>query len=402
VKSTRGNNHAQETFVRAALEYAHAGLPIFPCRDKKPLVKNGFYDATADVPHVTNWWTTWPDAEIAMRCGVHSGRVVLDSDPRNGGDKSLAVLAERHGKANTLVARTPSGGFHFHFLCRGLTLPKCELAPGLDFQGEGSYVIMPPSVLPNGRTYTWVNGVTSPGELPQWLETLVLDHKQPASSMHTNGERVPVGGRNRFLVSRAGGYRRKGDSPETIYRKLLLDYEDRCSHEPPVTDKEIRQIAKWVERFEPAAPEPEPPPPAPPPPTSCPEPEPPGRLPVTDVSNGERLVRRYGDEIRYASDRNTWCAWDEKIWRVNDVMGMNRRMQEVARDIYHEAAAAGSEELRKALAKWAPRSESQTVQEHSIDAARCHVEVRRFSDTFDLHPSKIVLRNSTIELKGDS
>jgi bifunctional DNA primase/polymerase-like protein len=41
---------AVPTVFEAALDYAHCGIPVFPCNpiDKKPLTPNGFKDATTD------------------------------------------------------------------------------------------------------------------------------------------------------------------------------------------------------------------------------------------------------------------------------------------------------------------------------------------------------------------
>lgn len=127
----------------------------------------------------------------------------------------------------------------------------------------------------------------------------------------------------------------------------------------------------------------------------------PGRLPVTEVSNAERLAAQFGDEINYASDRRVWCAWNGTNWAVNDIVGVSRRMQKVALGIYGEAAREPNEELRKALGKWAQRSESQRTQMNSIDAARCHLEVCEFRTLFDADDSALNLSNGTLKPKRD-
>ena len=42
----------------AALDYAHKGIPVFPCdpRTKRPLTPNGFKDATVDEKQIRLWW----------------------------------------------------------------------------------------------------------------------------------------------------------------------------------------------------------------------------------------------------------------------------------------------------------------------------------------------------------
>jgi P4 family phage/plasmid primase-like protien len=125
----------------------------------------------------------------------------------------------------------------------------------------------------------------------------------------------------------------------------------------------------------------------------------PGRLPVTDISNAERLVARFSEDVRYVSGRKTWCVWNATHWAANDLMGVSRRMQEVARGIYFEAAKEPNPELRNAMARWAQRSESQSVQMSSIEAARCHVEVKRYADVFDTDPLALNGTTGAADLK---
>src|SRR5215470_7716276 len=98
--------------MAAALEYVRRGwavLPLHPVRGgdcgcgdpscssagKHPLgalVPKGLTQATTDETVVRDWWTLAPDANIGVRTGVESGLVVLDVDPRHGGDESLTEL----------------------------------------------------------------------------------------------------------------------------------------------------------------------------------------------------------------------------------------------------------------------------------------------------------------------
>jgi hypothetical protein len=123
----------------------------------------------------------------------------------------------------------------------------------------------------------------------------------------------------------------------------------------------------------------------------------PGRYPVTEVSNGERLAARFKDEIKYASDRRVWCGWTGDYWKVPDSVGMQRRMQVVAREIYTEAAREQDEGLRKALSRWAVQSEGEHVQMNSIEAARPHVETDW--SLFDADTTVLGCTNLTVQLR---
>jgi hypothetical protein len=141
------------------------------CRDigKHPRTLHGHLDATSDVEQVTRWWSMWPNANIGIR--PHAGHVVLDIDPRNGGDEQLAAMKARYGHLTpTRAARTGSGGWHLWYRFDGLAVKA--LAPGIDVKGHGGYVVAPPSVHASGRAYRWraTGDVEHP---PAYLVTLL-------------------------------------------------------------------------------------------------------------------------------------------------------------------------------------------------------------------------------------
>jgi hypothetical protein len=111
---------AQSSARSAALSFAGAAIPIFPCaRDgKQPLTHAGFHEASSDIGQVQSWWARWPTANIGMPTGSASGLDVVDIDVTAAG--SGFILYER-ARAAGLVdgelarVRTPSGGMHVYF-----------------------------------------------------------------------------------------------------------------------------------------------------------------------------------------------------------------------------------------------------------------------------------------------
>ena len=159
------------TLPKAALAYARRGVPVFPCEPgaKRPLTRNGHWDATTDSRVIERWWKRWPSANVGIPTGKKSGVVVLDVDMDDGGLDSLAKL-ERTGTPipKTARARTGGGGIHVFFRNpRGTKIRNSAglLGPGLDVRGDGGYVVVPPS-----RTqgpYQWVD--SSPLAEASWL-----------------------------------------------------------------------------------------------------------------------------------------------------------------------------------------------------------------------------------------
>ncbi|NLE59907.1 MAG: DUF3987 domain-containing protein [Planctomycetes bacterium] len=249
--------------LEAALAYARMGLPVFPCAParKTPLTENGFRDAATDEATVGRWWRSNPRANIGLPTGTASGLVVLDIDPRNGGEAGFAELQSRHGQLpETVESTTGAGGRHLFIQHPGGHVPcsQGELAAGVDVKGDGGYVVLPPSVHPSGDTYAWESGSIiemPPIVCPSWLSELVRKAatapEAPAALPTDDGNPIPEGQRNGTLARLAGGMRRQGMSRAEILAALQVTNQTRC--QPPLPDDEVERIATSVARYEPDA-----------------------------------------------------------------------------------------------------------------------------------------------------
>ena len=176
------------TLLTQAIRYAERGWSVFPVHSavdgkcscgrvcgrpaKHPRTSNGWKDATNDRERIKRWWNDWPEANIGIACGP-SRIIVIDVDPRNGGDESLSELEVAHGPLpRTLTALTGGGGQHFYYDVSGIDakLPGRVLAQGIELQAAGQYVLAPPSMHISGRAYQWdVGQADSPEFPPSWL-----------------------------------------------------------------------------------------------------------------------------------------------------------------------------------------------------------------------------------------
>jgi len=253
-----GANEASSSILsQAALSYARRGWPVLPIRagSKEPATAHGVKDATTDEATICRWWATWPRANLGVATGSVSGLVVLDVDPRNGGDESLHDLEARYGPLpDTVTALTGGGGQHRYFsLPEGVTVRSRVLAPGPELKGDGAYVVAPPSVHPSGQLYRW-ELTRGPGDvplasLPAWLLELAQDGRSPDRYDAFDGHPIPEGHRHTHLVSLAGKLRRDGLSVEAIEAALLEENERRC--QPPLPDDEVREIARSMANYPP-------------------------------------------------------------------------------------------------------------------------------------------------------
>lgn len=158
----------------AALEYVSSGrFSVFPCRpgEKEPLTSHGFKDASNDETQVNQWWRQSPNANIGIPTG--NGMLALDVDGPEGA-QSLAALLAVHGPLPETPEQTTGKGRHLLFRVEGRTKNTSRrLGAGLDTRGDGGYIIVAPSIHPNGKRYEWAAG-RSPSEVeiapaPEWL-----------------------------------------------------------------------------------------------------------------------------------------------------------------------------------------------------------------------------------------
>jgi len=115
-----------DTLVEAALGYTKRGWRVFPvhtptnggcsCGDatcdnigKHPRTAHGFKDATIDEGIIRQWWARCPDANIGVATGVDSNLVVVDVDPRHGGDDTLTDLIAQQGPLPDTVEQQTGG-----------------------------------------------------------------------------------------------------------------------------------------------------------------------------------------------------------------------------------------------------------------------------------------------------
>jgi hypothetical protein len=146
----------------AALELAREGVEVFPCGpDKAPRTRSGFHDASSDEDVVSGW--SWDDATIGA--AIPAGTVVLDVDPRNGGDATMRALKEAgHKLPRTRVVKTGGGGTHYYFRVPDDVELRAHLGEGVDVKRAGrGYVIVPPS-----DGYRLLRN-EPPADLPDWL-----------------------------------------------------------------------------------------------------------------------------------------------------------------------------------------------------------------------------------------
>lgn len=226
--------------------YASLGWRVLPVNGKCPALKEWPEKATSNFPTIANRFKK--NTNIGIATGRRSNLVVIDIDPRNGGDFSFKLLEKQLGKLPTTVtALTGGGGKHLVF-CH-FEGAKSSSSGGIDFLSSGKMFVASPSIHPETQAiYDWE---VSPFDCePQQLPIEWQDHYtgKPEPIEDDQGP-IEKGARNDTLLSIAGKLKASGASQQAIEIHLLEDNQIRCT--PPLSPEEIAEITKSVQRYEP-------------------------------------------------------------------------------------------------------------------------------------------------------
>jgi hypothetical protein len=259
-----------------ALEYAARGWRVMPLHNvvegvctchkpgcktpaKHPRIMEPLKQATTDVEAIRRWWDIWPDANVAVVTGAQSGCVVLDIDSKSNGIDTFKALLKQHGElTERVLAKTGSNGYHLYFSHPGGHWPNTQGGPntpspigqGLDFRGDGGYVVAVGSEHASGRTYEW----TAPpnGHLPvapEWLLEKLRNRKSSTPTIADAEGQILEGNRHNTLRAWACQMRSRGMSKQAIKAAIMAENSTRFAE--PKEEEEVNRLVDWVSKFQP-------------------------------------------------------------------------------------------------------------------------------------------------------
>lgn len=242
--------------VACALAYLEAGATVIPIRplDKRPLIDWAEYQTrrpTAD--EVEAWGERWPDMNVAIVTGGASGVTVIDLD----GDAGRESVAGLGAVPPTLRQRSPHGE-HLFFAYEPGVRNAAGILPGVDVRGDGGYVLVYPSRLPDA-SYEWEHRLplapmpaslvdltarpaceTAPAEpaagldgAPGWV-TAALSHGAPQ-------------GKRNDTAARLAGYFVSRGMPADIVVTVLKPFALAC--QPAFGRAELEAVVSSVMRY---------------------------------------------------------------------------------------------------------------------------------------------------------
>ena len=252
--------------IRWIQRYRELGFVVHPC-----CPHDHWCNSPGKVPydplerkHMTNWsnhepysfeqWQEWidhtPEINLGFLCGEPSNLVCVDIDSDEGerAFRGKATAEELKtwrfitGKGTRYLYRPPAGHVRPAKLAVGNTF--------IEILGNGRQSVLPPSMHPSGRRYTWAAGFSPKSTrllpAPSWI---LLDTEEISSESEDWEEVVTSdtieGTRNETLTRLAGHLLSPGGLPPGETFLWLKLYSDAHCH-PPLDDKEIRSIVNSI------------------------------------------------------------------------------------------------------------------------------------------------------------
>lgn len=445
----------ESPFLTAALGYAARGWPVVPIYIPDPAAPRGCSCGKADCPspakHPTpehglkqastnrrqleSWAATQPHAGIAIRTGAISAMIVVDIDPRHGGIASFAALQARYGALpDTLTGRTGSGGYHYVYAYPGGNVANSvgQLAIGVDVRGDGGYIVAPPSRHISGGVYAWANDL-EPAALPSaWVALLIRPVNVVSMTPRTTpGDEDGAHWLDAALLQARDGNRndrgfwlacqlRDSGYDETGAAHFMEQYASRLGG-----DYTMREALHSLDQAFKAAPrdraksrdagiplyvksahgervntetgemddESEG--------SDDPEPLQEDAPNLTDLGNARRLVRDYGENLRYVTEWG-WLGWNGRHWELDASGVAERYARRVVRDMYRDARILRKKQQSKTgsdLLRWAFKTESSGRLDAMVHQAQFDATIVARSSAFDTDPWLLPCANGSLDLR---
>lgn len=179
----------KESMIQHAKRFSELNIPMVPVHsDKKVPLWEGWPDkGVIDHDSIQGWLVAYPDCNYGLLTG--HGLVVLDIDVKNGKDGFTSLASIVKGDIpDTLIVKTPSGGYHYYFTASEGLAGK-RPAAGVDIQGLGQFVMGPGSTI-DGKAYEIV--LDRPIQpMPDWLLELMRQEK-PLHQTDNHWDMPPV------------------------------------------------------------------------------------------------------------------------------------------------------------------------------------------------------------------
>lgn len=120
---------------------------------------------------------------------------------------------------------------------------------------------------------------------------------------------------------------------------------------------------------------------------------------LTDVGNAKRLVKLFGDRIRYCHPQRAWYVWTGARWEQDALGAVMEMAKEAARRLYGAAWHIADHEAREKTIRWALRSEGVERLRAALVAAQSEPGIPIQPSDFDRDLFLLNCANGTVDLR---
>ncbi len=190
-----------------------------------------------------------------------------------------------------------------------------------------------------------------------------------SKSQGVSTDGIPEGSRNNTLFRYACKLRHEGWDFDKA-QEAVFEFSKQCI--PQLSEKEVLQCLNGAWRY------------------------PAGYL-SNDIGNANRLVDKFGMDLRYIHPAKNWIGWNGQRWVFDEDGGIMRIAKDTARSIYQEAAKEEDDQRRQAISKWANQCGSQQRLKSMVELAKSELPIS--PNTLDNNNWLLGCLNGVLDLK---
>jgi putative DNA primase/helicase len=376
------------------LKTAALGWKLMPvkARDKIPNLKKWQENSSSDPDAINSWLKSQPKCNWAVATGKISGVFVVDIDPRHDGHVTWGKLMRKNPPVTTVECATGGGGRHlyFNYNPKNPVQTRVNILPGIDIRSDNGLAVIPPSLHPSGKLYSWVRAPWENAieDAPEWLMDIITANVE---NEHTQiSEKLVEGNRNNSMFHQALTLFRQGATSEFVYATLIT--WRNSSDAMNLSDDEVAAVVKSANRKH--------------------ENEKDKLVKIdsakTDYDNAALLIKEYGDVIIHVNGLG-WFVYDGHRWVPDSgdamIMSSAISVMKALRDKALNEAMSGSDfRSNMALAGWANQSLNLSRLRAMIQIASTSSAVRKQVDELDNSQTSYLLnvRNGVVDLRTGS
>ncbi len=368
-----------------------------PSAGKHPRTRGWEEQASSDPDKIHNWWESFPQANWAAKTGIDSKLLVVDIDPKNGGDQTWRDLLKSHklNDSGMIITTTGSGGTHYWFKRYGKDIRSRPFAEGIDIKGEQGLIVIPPSRHYSGDNYTWQPGHdpvnASKKSMPKWLKELIETNMDASAQYGSMSEGWEAGSRNDKLYHHAYIMLTNGADPSIVRAAFeAIMASEQAFKDDPMDEEEITRIienaaAKYKRDGATIAHG--------------------GAISTNDrndTGNAAKFVSEHSQDIRFIEEAQVWVSWlkSEDIWKMDwNQTYVTGRMIQTAKNLATRAQGMVDKKEASLLLRHSSDSLNANKLAAAIKVGQTHTEIHLEAEAFNTHLDVVQVNNGLIDLR---